>query len=153
MSTILPAWPNFVFAILEPLSLIGGWLAPFYDLQKFVAGQVPASPTPPIAPSVSVLALQLGNVYLLLMMLGVAVCYTSSEPKVVRNYLIALAIADLGHIYSTYVGLGWDNFIDVQNWNNLAWGNIGASAFLFVNRILYLLGAFGSAKAPKGKTA
>lgn len=85
------------------------------------------------------------------MMLGVAVCYTSSEPKVVRNYLIALAIADLGHIYSTYVGLGWNDFADFRNYNNLAWGNIGASAFLFVNRVLYLMGVFGPAKIPKDK--
>ena len=130
---------------------IGGWIASFYDVQDFVAAQAPKSPTLPVSPSVSMIALQLGNVYFLLMMLGVAVCYTSSEPKVIRNYLIALAVADLGHIYVTYVGLGWDNFIDVANYNSMAWGNIGASAFLFVNRIGYLMGLFGPAKAVKGK--
>lgn len=35
-------------------------------------------------------------------MIGVAVLYTTTEPKVVRNFLIACAIADIGHLYVTY---------------------------------------------------
>jgi len=35
-------------------------------------------------------ALQLGNAYGLLFLVGVAVLYTTTELKVVRNYLIAL---------------------------------------------------------------
>jgi len=81
-------------------------------------------------------------------MLGLAVCYTTSEPRVLRNYLIALAVADLGHIYATYAAMGWESFVDVAGWGAVAWGNIGASGFLFVNRVMYLLGWFGE---PKGK--
>lgn len=66
-----------------------------------------------------------------------------------RNYLIALAIADIGHVYATYIAMGWDAFVDVGAWNALTWGNIGATGFLFVNRVLYFMGVFGQAKAPK----
>lgn len=82
-------------------------------------------------------------------LLGVGVLHTTSEPKVVRNYLVGLAIADIGHIYATYLAMGWDAFVDVGAWNALTWGNIGATGFLFVNRVAHLLGVFGSAKAPK----
>jgi hypothetical protein len=79
----------------------------------------------------------------------VGVCYTTTEPRVLRNYLIGLAIADVGHVYATFLGMGWDAFTDVAAWNVLTWGNIGATGFLFVNRIAYLLGVFGYAQAPK----
>jgi hypothetical protein len=68
---------------------------------------------------------------------------------VLRNYLIGLAIADVGHIYATYLAMGWGAFVDVGTWNALTWGNIGVTGFLFVNRLLYLGGVFGTAKAPK----
>lgn len=60
-------------------------------------------------------------------MLGVAVLYTTSELKVVRNYLIALWIADLGHIGLTAYLLGYDRFMAVGDWNAMTWGNIGAT--------------------------
>lgn len=127
-----------------------GWAAPLVDLNGFIANQTPkAAELPSLHPSSIALAYQLGNVYFLLLMIGTAVCYTTSEPKVLRNYLIALAIADVGHIYATYIAMGWDAFIDVASWNALTWGNIGASGFLLVNRVAYLLGFFGSARAPK----
>ena len=66
----------------------------------------------------------------------------------VRNFLLACAIADVGHVYVTYLGMGED-FWDVARWNGLAWGNIGATGSLFVVRCLYLLGAFGEDRIHK----
>ena len=66
-----------------------------------------------------------------------------------RNYLIALAIADVGHVYATYLGMGWAAFTNLSSWNALTWGNIGATTFLFINRLAYFAGIFGTAKAPK----
>lgn len=43
----------------------------------------------------------------------------------------------------TYAVLGYADFVDVRGWNSLAWGNIGFTFFLFVMRIVYLLGIFG----------
>lgn len=131
-----------------------GSLAPLYDLQGFIAGQTPHAAPPAAHPSSTALAYQLGNLYSLMFLVGVAVLHTSKEPRVLRNYLIGLAIADIGHVYATYLAMGWASFADVAGWNALTWGNIGATGFLFVNRVLYLSGAFGSALAPKasGKT-
>jgi hypothetical protein len=93
------------------------------------------------------LAYQLANVYGLLAMVGVGVLHATTEPKVLRNYLVSLAIADIGHIYVTYLAMGWDLFFDVGAWNVLTWGNVGATGFLFVNRIMYFLGVFGYAES------
>ena len=121
-----------------------GWSAPIFDLNSFITGQAPnAEPPPSLHPSSVALAYQLANIYLLLFLAGVGVCYTTTEPKVLRNYVAALAIADIGHIYATYLGMGWETFVDLASWNALTWGNIGASAFLFANRVAYLGGAFG----------
>ncbi|WEW57490.1 hypothetical protein PRK78_002957 [Emydomyces testavorans] len=125
---------------------LAGWGIAFYDTQKFVVGQAPNAKEALIPhPSVKILAYQLGNLYLLLLFVGVGVLYFTSEAKVIRNYLIALAIADVGHIYSTYLGIGWKALIEVNKWNDLMWGNVGISTFLFVNRVAYLLGMFGNA--------
>ncbi|KAI9875934.1 MAG: hypothetical protein M1830_007723 [Pleopsidium flavum] len=144
MSTILPPFPRLVFTVLEPLSLIAGWLAPFFDPHAFVSDQVLHSLPQGLTLGAHVVALQLGNVYLLLALLGIAVLYTTSEPKVVRNYIIALWIADIGHLAATYYVVGYKHFIDVGHWNSMAWGNIGATAFLFVTRSAYLIGLFGN---------
>lgn len=95
------------------------------------------------------MAYQLGNLYSLLFLLGIAVLHTTTEPKVIRNYMIGLAIADVGHVYATYLGMGWNAFADVGAWNALTWGNIGATTFIFFNRLAYLVGLFGSTRAPK----
>lgn len=119
------------------------------DLRDFVQRQAPYIPTPPLTPSVTIVAAQLGNVYLLLAMLAVVCCYATNDPKVARNYLLVVAIADLGHVYSTYAGLGWDRFVDIGSWNDMIWGNVGSSIFLCINRVATLLGVFGSIKTGK----
>jgi hypothetical protein len=90
--------------------------------------------------------LQLGNVYLLLGMVGVVLLYTSTEPKVVRNYIIALALGDIGHLYFTYHGMGWDRYVDAKSWNAVAIGNIGVTAGLLLFRVAYLTGLLGDDK-------
>ena len=126
-----------------------GSLAPIYDLDGFIAGQTPQADPPLSHPSSLALAYQLANLYSLLFLVGIGVLHATTDPKVIRNYFIGLAIADIGHIYATYLGMGWTAFADVGAWNALTWGNIGATAFLFVNRVAYLAGLFGSARAPK----
>ncbi|GES65341.1 hypothetical protein ATEIFO6365_0010026700 [Aspergillus terreus] len=150
-TTILPRWPHILFAILEPLSLIGGWLYPLLNLPSFITDQIPNTPAldaDSIPRSSIALAYQLSNLYGLLCLLGVATLYSTREPAVLRNYLLALAIADVGHVYVTGLAMGWDAFVDVAGWNVLTWGNVGVTAFLFGNRVLYFLGVFGSPSPP-----
>ena len=82
-------------------------------------------------------------------MIGVGVLYSTSEPRVVRNYLIACAIADIGHVSVTYAVMGYEDFVKVSEWNSIAWGNIGITAVLFMSRVLYLAGALGKDRHTK----
>lgn len=98
-----------------------------------------------MAPSATarVLALQLGNVYGLLAMIGVGILYTTTEAKVVRNYLLACAVADVGHLWATYAVMGHGDFVHFRGWNAMGWGNIGITAALLLTRLLYLSGILG----------
>lgn len=75
-------------------------------------------------------------------MIGVGVLYSTSEAIVVRNYLFACALGDVGHLWATYHVIG-ESFADIKNWNGMAWGNIGVTAFLLLVRLMYFFGAFG----------
>ncbi|KAL9600637.1 MAG: hypothetical protein Q9219_003070 [cf. Caloplaca sp. 3 TL-2023] len=144
MSTILPPFPRLVFTFLEPIACFGGLIAPIIDTASFAASQVPSISPTPLTPTARVLALQLGNMYGLTALVAIGVLYATNEPRVVRNYLIACAIADVGHLWATYAVLGYTKFVDVQGWNKLAWGNIGVTFFLLMTRVGYLTGLFGT---------
>lgn len=131
---------------------VAGALSPIIDTDNFIAGQISFAYPPPLPHHPSVLALnyQLANIYGLVGMLALGIIYGTSEIHVLRNAVVAMTIADLGHLYATYVPMGPDLFFDVASWSLVSWGNIGFTAFLFVNRIAYLLGFFGS-KTSKSK--
>lgn len=105
MASILPPIPRFVFTVFEPIALVAGYLSTMLDTSGFVNSQLPPASVTTISPTATerILALQLGNVYGLLAMIGVGLLYATSEAKVVRNFLLACAIADVGHLYATYL--------------------------------------------------
>ena len=104
-------------------------VASFIAPDWFIAQQVTQHEEGMVASSegARLVALQLGNAYFLLCMLGVAILSSTSEPKVVRNYLVALWLGDIGHVGVTYSVLGPATVADLGSWNALAWGNIGAT--------------------------
>lgn len=67
---------------------VAGFISPFLNPDWFVAAQIPLSPVYAITSSTRMVAYQLGNIYLLLAMVRIAVLYTTTEAKVVRNYVI-----------------------------------------------------------------
>jgi hypothetical protein len=83
--------------------------------------------------------LQTGNMYLLVAGLAV-LCRLFPTPQVARNYLLVVAHADLGHIYSVYSTLGRDVFFDFAKWNDVLWGHVGVNAFLWINRLAAAIG-------------
>lgn len=99
------------------LSSIAGWAGATVDPAWFVKEQT-STPSVTVDDNSRLVALQLGNCYGLLFLAAVAVLYTTTELKVVRNYLIALWIADIGHIAVCYFGLGFERFVDVASWNS-----------------------------------
>lgn len=48
-------------------------------------------------------------------------------------------MADVVHMHVTATHLGWDVVMDVWQWNDLTWGNIGITSFLLISRILWFL--------------
>ena len=98
------------------------------------------------------LALQLGNLYLLMALMGIGILYYTNDPKIVRNYIIVLAIGDIGHLATTGSVIGWEGVKNFAGWNEVTWGNIGATVFLFVTRVAYLSGLLGANRVPGGKT-
>ncbi|KAK2075037.1 hypothetical protein P8C59_009196 [Phyllachora maydis] len=73
MASRVPAFPRFVFTIFEPISLPApGLIRRQEPCRRAAAGQ-----------------------------LAVAVLYSTREVRVVRNYLVALMMADIGHVALT----------------------------------------------------
>ncbi|KAI1092888.1 hypothetical protein F5B19DRAFT_452145 [Rostrohypoxylon terebratum] len=146
MASQLPAFPRTIFTIVEPISLVGGFLGPFINPDWFIASQLDnpdVSHVPQSDNNARTVVYQLGNVYALLFLLGVTILHTTSELKVVRNYLICLGIADISHVGVTCWMLGFDRTLDVGSWNAVTWGNVGFTVFLCLTRTAYLLGLFG----------
>ncbi|EFW99353.1 hypothetical protein CMQ_5774 [Grosmannia clavigera kw1407] len=150
MASRLPAFPRVVFTIFEPLSLISGSLPAILAPDWFIQEQIAGTSGTVASDRSRLVAQQLGNTYGLLFLLGVAVLYTSTELRVVRNYLVALLIADASHVGFTIWGLGLARFIAVDEWNAMTWGNIGVTTLLALTRVAYLLGLFGPDKPGTG---
>ncbi|PTB70519.1 hypothetical protein BBK36DRAFT_1165043 [Trichoderma citrinoviride] len=143
MAASLPPFPRLVFTVLEPLSLVAGFAGAVYDPAWFVAQQIPQDKPVAASENSIVMAHQLGNMYLAMCFVGLALFRTTSEARVIRSYLVALLLADAGHVGFTWYGMGTDRFMDVSGWNAMAWGNLGATLFLAFTRIAYLSGMFG----------
>lgn len=129
-------------ADLEP-NRVAGAVAPFISPDWFIEEQIASTAAIVHTDNSRLVALQLGNAYGLLFLLGVAVLYTTTELRVVRSYLWALWLADLSHMGVTVYLMGLDRFLAVGDWNAMTWGNIGATAFLCFTRSAYFLGLFG----------
>lgn len=127
---------------------MAGFLGAVKDPVWFVTEQVPhkAVSATTVTENSIVLAWQLGNLYLLMAFMGLFVLNSASEVKVVRSYLWALWLGDIGHVAFSCYGLGKDRMMHPWEWNALAWGNIVFTAWLFSMRSAYFLGIFGPDK-------
>jgi hypothetical protein len=154
MASVLPPIPRLIFSVFEPLSLVGGFIYPLILPHAFIADQVLFDPPvvyKPLTPNEHLVGLQLGNIYLLMAFIGIAVLYSTNDVRLVKRYIFALLLGDVGHLAVTYHILGHEKYLDVKNWNSLAWGNIGVTAFLLLTRTAYLLGLLGvSSKTTTG---
>lgn len=59
----------------------------------------------PLAAANTMISLQLGNLYLLFAAVFIIVCFFAS-PGVAKAFLCLGAVADISHIYASYVGMG-----------------------------------------------
>ncbi|EXK99143.1 hypothetical protein FOQG_01771 [Fusarium oxysporum f. sp. raphani 54005] len=143
MASSLPTFPRIVFTIIEPISLVAGFAGAVIDPAWFIGEQSPQKNDNDASPNSIIIAWQLGNLYLLLAFIGVAILSTTTENRVVRSYLFALWLADIGHVGFSSYGIGRDRLLNPPQWNAMTWGNVGMTLFLFLTRTAYLTGFFG----------
>ncbi|KAL6857993.1 hypothetical protein ACO1O0_005439 [Amphichorda felina] len=147
MASLLPPIPRLVFSVIEPISLVAGFCGAVIDPAWFISEQVPQTEPVRVNENSIVVAWQLGNLYLLMAFMGLAILHTTSEAKVVKGYLFALWLGDIGHVgFSTYA-LGLEKLMKPLEWNAVTSGNIGFTIFLFMMRSAYFLGLFGQDRA------
>jgi hypothetical protein len=70
-------------------------------------------------------------------------------PSTVNKFLRILAIGDLAHILTFWLGAP-EVLADVASWNDILWGNVAGCTILYTLRIATILGIFGSI-GEKGK--
>ncbi|OTB20362.1 hypothetical protein K445DRAFT_312808 [Daldinia sp. EC12] len=147
----LPAFPLVVFGVVEPILLIWAYIVALRDPTSYIAAQVPHVPmrsSESLSPQSLVLVLQLANVFLLLGALAV-VCSWTPHASVARRYLVAVALADYGHVWACYRGVGPEVFWDTAQWNDVLWGGVAGSLVLNGLRWSTVLGAFGEIRDPR----
>lgn len=89
-----------------------------------------------------VVAQQLGNMYLLGFFIAMSVFLTTSETKVIRAYLVALLLGDIGHIAFTCLALGKERMLRPQEWNTMTCANVGFVVSFSTELLLSLLSRF-----------
>ncbi|KAJ2993006.1 hypothetical protein NUW58_g1978 [Xylaria curta] len=150
--TCLPTIPFVVFGIVEPVLLVVAYVTTLRDPFAFYAKQAQNHELPADAssfpPQAHIMTLQLVNVYLLLAAMAI-ICSWTTHARTARWYLAAVALADYGHIWACYVGVGLDLFLRPAEWNDMLWGSVGVSVFLNIIRLLTLAGVFGAVKGPE----
>lgn len=135
---------------------IAGISAAMLYPRTFIYDQLPSYRTPdlstPIPPTEQILALQLGNVYLLLAFLGIFILNQShADRSTARAYLSALWLGDLGHLAATAWVMGWQDFVNVRIWTSSIWGNVGGTIALWLVRTAWLLGYWDESETGQDK--
>lgn len=127
------------------MSLIIGAHAAITTPSTFVTSQLPIhDPADPVSPSVVILAYTLGSFFLLLAGYALTCTVLTKDSKVTKYYLVFAACGDVGHLAANYAGMGSAVFWAYREWNEVMWGNIAVTVFLFLNRLATVNGAFGT---------
>ena len=119
-------------------------LTSLYDPANFVHSHAPLphGQSPPLL-STGALTFTFcnANLYLTVGAITILITWYSNE-RVVRSWLVILVLADLGHLFGCYKGMG-NYFWDIAGWNEMAWANVLAALALLVNRLMTIAGVFG----------
>ncbi|KAF9263102.1 hypothetical protein L218DRAFT_944804 [Marasmius fiardii PR-910] len=151
----LPGFYKLLFLYLEPASTtIPGLMILFYPGSTWFHHQLIPSSTEPLPKGflddrTNMAIWQLAGCYFLLGMISSFVFRAvrsalrhdpKTQERVVGSLLIPLAIADVIHISSSFIGLPQDLRFSVQEWNGTTHGNITITTFLFVVRMAWFFG-------------
>jgi hypothetical protein len=138
----LPAYYTAFFLFIEPLSaLVGAFYAHFRPLEYLQLTHANSAPAyvSTIPLSTGIVLDQLSNLYLLFAINEALVLRSSSDIRVWKAVLMALLIADFGHLYSVR-SLGTEIYWNALMWNKMDWGNVGFVYAGATMRMLFLAG-------------
>ena len=138
--TIQPAliYRSF-FLYVEPFCTLAGAYAAFFHQQLYL--RLTHSRTAPrgIPPLSNKIVLnQLANLYMLFAINEALVLRSTNDRNVWRALIVALLVADIGHIWSVHL-IGSKIYWDVMSWNAIDWGNLGFVYLGALIRISFLL--------------
>ncbi|KAJ4465061.1 hypothetical protein J3R30DRAFT_3624184 [Lentinula aciculospora] len=153
----LPGFYKLLFLYLEPVSAIIPapmiWLWP--GATWFRDEQIPHSDFPFLSstesldPRTAIASWHLGNCY---MLVGLILSFVFrvvgnafwdnpvAQEQVVGAILTAMAIADVTHVLSSFIGLPPDLRYNILSWNGITHGNITFTTFIFCVRLAWFLG-------------
>ncbi|EPS41043.1 hypothetical protein H072_5073 [Dactylellina haptotyla CBS 200.50] len=140
---VMPTIPWIAFGILEPILCVGACFTILVDPHAGLRalGPSPEAYHPDEAPVAAIVSL--ANVSLLMAGAEFVCCYLSREVQVARAYICCLIVADLGHIFPAYKGVGPILFMNPAGWNAITALNIWGAVGVIGMRVAYLAGVFG----------
>ena len=127
------------FLYIEPFfALIGAYHALFLPTAYLALTHAPSAPRYGIPTSTSIILTQLANLYAFFAINEALVLRAAgNDIRVWRAVIVALLIADAGHLYSVK-GLGTRVYWDVRGWNAIDWGNVGFVYMGALTRVCFL---------------
>ncbi|KAH6634740.1 hypothetical protein B0J18DRAFT_417035 [Chaetomium sp. MPI-SDFR-AT-0129] len=131
----LPLLPRIVFGVIEPVIL----------LRQYFVNRSATINSDLTGPAIGAV-LQLVNLILLLAPISVMCCF-SRDPRTVKWYLTAKALADCLHASASFMVFSYEPPFGSLEWNDKVWVNVWGSLGRALLRQLTLLGVFGSVSA------
>ncbi|KAF1843111.1 uncharacterized protein K460DRAFT_368033 [Cucurbitaria berberidis CBS 394.84] len=145
-SARIPVFYRLVFLWLEPVSILTGAVYAHFLPSVYLALTHAASAPTTMPVSTAIIMTQLANLYLGLGLLEATVLRSTCDSKVWSSFIMALLVADLGHLYSVRL-LGWQIYWAWSTWNAIDWGNVPFVYFLAGTRLCFLLGVGFTSKS------
>jgi hypothetical protein len=137
---VIPTYYRLFFLIVEPISTVIGAYFAFFQPQTYLQLTHAASAPQSGAPlGVQIVLAQLSNLYLLFAINEVLVLRSTTDLRVWRALLLALLIADFGHLWSVNK-LGASVYWNILKWNAMDWGNVGFVYVGAISRIAFFCG-------------
>lgn len=169
MPKVLPLPFKAMFIVIEPvLTYMGAWSA-FTAPEWYLASQLPGPTITGLlhTQETNMLVRLYGVLLICLASVSLAVFPVIANNtdrlsiSIARRLLFVLAgkplrlmglivVGDVIHIYTAGLHIGEKAVMDVANWNDMTWGNIGITVMLLVSRILWFL-SVGIKKVEDGK--
>ena len=129
------------FGVLEPLLQIAGFCLASFAPDLYISSLRSLKLSRAESPlQETIVVFQLGNLFLLVAVIGLYVLHSTSDSGVATAYLTALWWGDLGHIGVTAWCIGWSEMSRWMHWHWATWANVGIPVCLFIARNLYFYG-------------